>query len=329
MDIIEKLYFEHNLRQALKAIKDRTWAIDFETKTATIDKKNYHPPNPKLEEYWTTLFTAIPSVDSSLLSTVNLNQKNSLSQWIKGMAGFSQGKLLGQSYHRFLPPSRMEHIKIWGRFNEWYLSEEIPSYQGDSYWYDIFRSLENWKLLSKVIQEGVVWNVNQRHAELKLTWVGPFESITELNLVGPHDRLWTITFKDNHIHEHDMVNVTSLLINTQFLIQKSYSRFIPVDLSGKKLTTLLQVPRADMEDTQEVTSTPSKTSVQKIIDFIITLAHPHYLEASRQLESELGQEIKRWQEIANESYKPAIERLQQEVLDQIVSVRKTFFGENP
>ncbi len=327
MDIFEKLYFEHNLRQALKAIKDRMWAIDFEMKTATTDKKKYPPLNPKLEEYWDTLFTAIPPVNSSLLNTVNLNQKVSLSQWIKRMAGFSQGKLLGQSYHWFLPPSRMEHIKIWGRLNEWYLSEEVPSYQGDSYWYDILRSLENWKLLSEVILEGVVWNVNQRQAELELTWVGPFESITELNLVGPHDRLWTVSFKDSHINEYDMVNVTSFLINTQFITQKINSHFMPVDLSGEKLATLLQVPRADMVDAQEVASTPSKTRVQQIIDFIINLARPHYLEASRQLEAELSQEIKRWQEIADDDHKFAVERLQQVVLDQIVFVGKTFFGD--
>ncbi len=321
-----KLDFTINLRDALKAIKDKSWAINF--KIVSPENQTHLQLDSKLETYWETLFASLPRIEPWLLDPISLNQKVTLTQWVNGLAAFFKGEIFGRPYNFFLPSSPMETVLIWGRFDKWYLSDEVSDYRGDTYWYRVFRNLETWRFLTKAILEEVVWKVDsQNQVDLKLSWIGPFKSFEKLGIKGSGGRFWKVSLTDGLVVEHDLANATSSLLTAQLLIQHGHNYFIPINLDGNRLTTSLKILRADFERIQEPISIPAETILQQIVDFIIALARPGYLQASMRLEAELSQEIKRLQEIAGEGQKLAINRLQQDVLGQIVSVRKTFFGD--
>lgn len=326
MEPLKKVHFSNILLQELNAIKVKLWAIEVEK--IPNDEKVLLDSNQNLEMYWDVLFDNLPQIEPFFLRPTILDHKVDMIQWINKLASYFKGEVLGKSHSVFLPPNQTRPVILWGRSDKWYLSEEISDFDGDSYWFAIFRNLEGWQRQAQISLEEVVWEIGDQEVELLLRWSGYFKSIEQVEINGLRAKYWHVSFADELISKSDSAKATSFLINVQIGVQNGFNSFEPVDFSENKLTTSLKIPRADFGDYKKISTNFSKANVDLVVDYFINLAHPYYVKASKQLETELMEKFYRWKQETEEiDQGSTIEQRQKNLIDQLISIRQTFFGD--
>lgn len=326
MDTQDKIHFSNILRQELHAIKVQLWAIEVEK--IPNDQKLPLEFDQKLETHWDTLFSSLPQIESLFLGPTILDRKVNLIQWINKLSTYFEGEILGKSYHLFLPPTQSSSAMIWGRSNKWYLSEEVREFDGDSYWFAIFRNLDGWRRQSQATLEEIDWEINDQEVELIFKWRGPFKTTEQVEIESPRAKYWDISFTDESIGNSNNAKATTFLLNVQIGIQNGLNSFEPINLSENQLTTSLKIPIAEFGEQKGISTIPSNAYVDLLVDYFVNLARPHYIEASKQLEVELTKDFHRWlQETEEADRDHTIEQYQKGAINKLISIRQAFFGE--
>lgn len=328
MDAQNKIHFSNILIRELHAIKVQLWAIEVEK--IPIDEKVPLELESvqNLEMYWDILYSRLPQIESLFLGPTFLERKVDLIQWLNKLSTYFEGEILGKSRHHFLPPAQSSPAKIWGRSDKWYLSEEVSDFDGDSYWFAIFRNLEGWQRQSKVILEDVAWETSNKEVELILKWLGPFKSVEQVKIEGLTTNFWDISFIDELVSKNDRAIATSFLINMQIGVQNGMNSFEPINLSENQLTTSLKMAMAEFGEQKGISTIPSDADVDLMVDYFVNLARPYYIEASKQLEVELTKDFHRWLQVTEEADRDhTIEQRQKEAINKLVSIRQALFGE--
>ncbi|MCP4374541.1 MAG: HEAT repeat domain-containing protein [Deltaproteobacteria bacterium] len=280
MDIYQfKSNFLFELFYQLPAERDKIYTFNG---VMTLAGKEHLRWSSKIDWCWNELERRSPKL--SIPHQMNfrpLTHRITLADWlIEWVNNYPEG-MFGQSLRTVMPQSRFRAIKIWCNLLD----------QGGTYWHSMFVLLQHWYLKTSANFEYIEWIVNKENVQIIITLkCKAFHSIKTLNIKDTEYPFWIITFQSesNQYLSHAS---NPALLTAQLGLQQGGNHFIPVTINNGSLTLALKIPRADTGSGVFTDSFVVDSVMYQIIDYIVSLVHPWYIEASECLEGALLAEI--------------------------------------